>query len=176
MNLICHFVLWLHEFFGREFLNDPFERCLHLDAEKYINTFTLSHGQRNRRHLFLLLKCMKIFLQPKGRCHFFPLPSTFFSLVFNPPPKGHWCLGTSVVVMTGGVGAGMLFHPSPGPGGPTDLLLTDLLVDTCSLAKVPRGQTPCPKRMHLQWGVVAPQMANNQQELLIFSINGLKIA
>lgn len=29
--------------------------------------------------------------------------------------------------------------PTPGPGGPTGLLLTGLLADTCSLATVPRG-------------------------------------
>lgn len=52
VSLICHFVLRLHEFFGREFLNDPFGECVHLAAEKYISSFTLSHRQRNKMHLF----------------------------------------------------------------------------------------------------------------------------
>ena len=72
---LCAEVKWI--FWQRSF-KLPF--CKTVCAWLQRNSFTLSHGRRNRGLFSLLLKCLRTFLQPKAMCHFFPLLSTIFSL------------------------------------------------------------------------------------------------
>ena len=110
-------------------------RCI--EIYQYFYTFSWTEEQKAP---FLIAEMPENFSPAQRKVPFLSSTIAFFLAGVESAPKGTLVSGGICGGHDwGGVGAGMLFHPLPGPGGPTDLLLTDLLVDTCSLAKVPRG-------------------------------------
>ena len=102
---------------------------------QYFYTFSWAEEQNAP---FLIAEMPEDFSPAQRKVPILSSAVTFFLAGVESTPKGtDWYPGTSLVVMTGG--AGVLFHSTPGPGGPTGLLLTGPLTDTCSLATVPRG-------------------------------------